>query len=217
MATYTINLYNQSNYTKNYVVFNKPPQLNSSGGDTQIYANAWVSLPNVANNGTEIVSTSDSVYAYYGTAPVQLAPGVMVTQGGATPVNTATQDSLTFIGTEPGAFSAVTSGVADTGAFQIIANSDFESNANYVFGMAKMTAVGIPVPVATFTAMPSDTFNVIPVVTFYIAEGKYTPGTIIDVKEASTKAATIDFTGRPQTTATVTQEGDGSFKVAYSA
>jgi len=216
MATYTINLYNQSTFTKNYVVFNKLPQLNTSGSDPQIFANAWLSLPNVANNGTEMVSTSDSIYAYYGTAPQQLAPGVMVTQGGATPVNTATEDSVTFIGAEPGAFSAVTSGEADTGAFQIIANSDFEPTANYVFGMAKMTAAGIPVPVATFTAMPSDTFNVIPVVTFYISEGKYTPGTIIDVKEASTKAAMIDFTGRPQTTATVTQGSNGLFNVAYS-
>jgi hypothetical protein len=216
MAKYTINLYNQSTFTKSYVVFNKLPQLNTSGSDPQIFANAWVSLPNVANNGTETLSTSDSVYAYYGTAPQQLAPGVMVTQGGATPVNTATQDSVTFIGAEPGAFSSVTSGAADAGAFQIIANSDFDPSAGYVFGMAKMTPVGMPVPVATFTAMPSDTFNVIPVVTFYIAEGNYTPGTIINVKEASTKAATIDFTGRQQTTATVTQNSDGTFTVSYS-
>ena len=217
MATYTINLFNQSSYTKNYVVFNLPPQVNTSGDSSEVYANAWVSYPNVSNGGTELLTTTDDVYAYFGSAPEVLSPSVIVQQGGVAKVDTSTRDSVTFVGSQPpGAFTAVTSGLADTGSFQIVANSDFTPDFNYVFGMAKQTSEGIPAPVASFTAMPNDTFNVIPVVTFYVAEGKYTPGEIIDVKEVSTKAATIDFTGKPQTNAAVIQDANGNWSVTYS-
>jgi hypothetical protein len=72
----------------------------------------------------------------------------------------------------------------------------------------------IPSPVATFVAAPNDTFNVTPVINFYVADGAYTPGEIIDFSMATTGAASVNFAGQ-QTVAFVTQRTDGSFTTQY--
>jgi hypothetical protein len=74
----------------------------------------------------------------------------------------------------------------------------------------------MPTPVATFAAQPNDTFNITPVEKFYVTDGLYEAGAVIDYSAVSAKSAEIDFTGKPQTTATVIQAADGSFSVTYS-
>ena len=103
-----------------------------------------------------------------------------------------------------------------TGSYEIIANSDFDASAGYLFGLARPGNIpGIPSPVSTFLAEPNGTYNITPVEKFYIAEGVYTPGSIIDVSTTSTVSLGIDFTGKSQVAAVVTQASNGSFSVVY--
>jgi hypothetical protein len=50
---------------------------------------------------------------------------------------------------------------------------------------------------------------------FLITEGVYAPGEVIDPPRATT-ATVIDFTGRSQYTATVTERPDGGFTIIYN-
>ncbi|QJE03480.1 hypothetical protein HH212_19585 [Massilia forsythiae] len=216
MAQYTIQVYNQSGFPKSYVVFSEPPTVTSAGSQVQVFTNAWVTFPSVRNGGIDTLVYTDIIDAYWGTVPEALSPSVVVHQGGVAAVNTSSRDGVVFQGTSPAGFGTTTGGVANAGAFEIKANTDFTSDFNYVFGMAKPTGTGIPAPVATFAAEPNDTFEIIPVVKFYVADGAFTQGEIIDVKAFTTVPAEIDFTGKPQMTATVIQNANGSFAVQYS-
>jgi hypothetical protein len=216
MTEYTIQVLNNSGFAKSYVIFQEPPVVTSSGSNVEVFSNAWVTFPSLLPGGYDKVVYDDVVEAYWGTLPSRLSPTVVVNSGGFADVDTATQDSVTFQGSTPRGFGAVTSGQANTGAYQIVANSDFTAANNFVFGMAKRGSTPIPTPVATFLAQPNVTFDVIPVVKFYVSDGCYTEGEIIDVKSFSTQSVTIDFTGLPQTTASIVQAANGSFSVVYS-
>lgn len=215
MATYTIQVLNHSQVPKSYVLFSEPPQVNPGGTSPQVFANAWITFNSVKNGGYDQVSYDDRVDAFWGSLPEQLAVGTVVGSGGSTPVDTAQQDGVTF-STDPTGFGQVKPQQAITGAFQIASGSDFNPKSGYVFGMSKPGRTPIAEPVATFTAEPNEKYNIIPVVKFYVADGAYTTGEVIDVKSLSAKAGEIDFTGKTQTTATVTQGSDGLFTVQYS-
>ena len=217
MTTYTIQVLNNSGFKKDYVVFSQPPKVTNSGSEVQVFTNAWETFTGILNGGFDRVDVDEIMNAYWGTAPAQLSPTVMVRQGGFALVDTATRDGVTFSNQNDAVgFGPAQPNLANTGAFQITANADFVAGNNYVFGLAKPTDTPIPSPVATFLAMPNDTFEVIPVVKFYVSDGLYTKGAVIDVKAFSTAPAPIDFTGKPQTTATVVQLADGTFTVQYT-
>ncbi len=216
MATYTLQILNQSGFTKSYVFFMTPPVVTATGATPQIFTNAWVTFNSIGPGSYDSVVYTDTTYAFWGTTPSQLAPGVILASGGSALVDTTTQDEVTFIAS-PTAFSSPPApGKAQTGSFTIVANSDFTAANDFVFGLAQASSTPIPAPVATFTAEPNDTFNITPVVTFYVADGAYTAGEVIDYSAVSTTAQMIDFTGKPETVATVTQGPTGAFTVVYS-
>lgn len=217
MATYTIQVQNQSGFSKDYVIFQKPPVVENNGSNVEVFSNAWITFEGLLPGGYDKLVYEDITYAYWGTMPLATSTTTTVNRGGSAEVNTATQDGVTFTAGPPTGFGPVTKGLAqNTGSFQIAANADFTAQDNFVFGMAKPTNTGIPGAVATFLAQPNDTFDVIPVVEFYVADGSYIPGDIINVKSFSTLPASIDFTGRLESTATVVQMDNGSFSVSYS-
>lgn len=217
MATYSIRVLNNSGFVKNYVIFMEPPIVNNKGANPQVYTNAWVTFQGVQPGSVDVVNYTDETSALWATATTQVAPGTTVDQYGTIPVNTATQDSVTFVGdSDATGFTNLVHGGAMTGSYEIIANADFESSAGYLFGLARPGNIpGIPSPVATFLAEPNGTFNVTPVEKFYIAEGVYTPGSIIDVSTVSTVYCPIDFTGKAQVAAVVTQGSNGAFSAVY--
>ena len=216
MATYTIEVLNSSGFAKSYVIFMQPPQVSSTGGQPVVYSNAWVTFNGIQPSGTDNITYTDSTYAYWATATMPIAPGTTMGQSGFAAVNTATQDSVPFIGTSPIGFGTVTHGGAQTGSYRIIASSDFLATSGYLFGLARPGNIPtIPSPVATFAAEPNDTFNVTPVINFFIADGAYTPGQIIDYATASTNAGNVNFTGKAQTNAVVTQGTNGLFTTQY--
>jgi hypothetical protein len=217
MAQYLIQILNNSGVSKNYVAFMKPPIVTSTGGNPQVYSNAWVTFTGVTNGGFDTVTYDDITYAYWSTTPSELAPGTIIDSGGTIQVNTATSDTVPFTGATPTGFGQlVTPGSAMSGSYSIVAGTDFTPDNGYIFGLAKAGKTPIPAPVATFAATPNDTFNITPVVTFYVADGAYAPGQLIDVSTTSTLPATIDFTGKAQTTATVIQQPNGSWTVDFS-
>jgi hypothetical protein len=216
MTTYSISVLNSSGFAKSYVVFMAPPQVTSTGGNPEVFSNAWVTFPGILQGGTDSVTYTDATFAYWATAMLPVAPGTTMGQSGSAAVNTATQDSVSFAGAAPVGFSAVTHGGAMSGSYAISAHGDFNASNGYLFGLARPGNIpGIPSPVATFLAEPNDTFNVTPVINFYVADGAYTPGQIINYTTASTSAANVNFTGKSQTHAVVTQGSNGEFTVQY--
>jgi hypothetical protein len=217
MATYTIRIYNQSLIDKAYVAFMQAPLVTANGGTTPIYTNAWATFENITNGGWDSVVYNQTTYAYWSQPAESLSPGVTIDSGGVMPVNTATKDTVTFTNTGATGFSALTSpGTAQNGSFQIVGGNDFTPQNGFVFGLASDNGGVVPSPVATFAAAPNEKYNVTPVVKFYVADGAYSQGEVIDVTTVSNSYATIDFTGRPQTSATVTQGANGIFNVTYS-
>lgn len=218
MATYSIKIYNQSQLNKSYVVFMQPPIVTSNGGASPVFTNAWVTFENLTNGGWDTVSYSGSIYAYWSQPAESLSPGAIVDSGGVTPVNTATRDTVHFTNTGATGFSTVTSpGAAQDGSFEIVAGSDFTPANNFVFGLAAPNGGMVPAPVATFAAAPNETYNITPVeLNFYVADGAYTPGQTIDVSTVSSTAASVNFLGAPNTTATVIQNANGAFTVEYN-
>lgn len=217
MAAYTIKVFNQSEINKSYVVFMQPPVVSASGGSTPIYTNAWASFENITNGSWDSVVYSETTYAYWAQPTATLSPGVTLDAGGVMPVNIATRDTVTFTNSDGTGFTNLASpGAAQAGSFEIVSSTDFTPMNGFVFGLASNNGGIIPAPVATFPAAPNETYDVTPVVKFYVADGVYEPGQVIDVAEASKDCAMVDFAGRPQTTATVVQEANGTFSVAYS-
>lgn len=217
MATYTIRIYNQSQLTKSYVAFMEPPSVAGSGGTHPVYTNAWATFENLTNGSWDSVVYTESTYAYWGQPTNALGAGAVIDSGGVISVNTSTNDTVAFSNTGETGFTGLTSpGSAQNGSFQIVTGADFTPSNNFVFGLAFDNGTVIPSPVATFNAVPNERFNVTPVVKFYVGDSAYAPGAVIDVSTMSNDYATIDFTGLPQTTATVTQGANGMYTVVYS-
>ncbi len=211
MTSYTIQIWNQSQAARSYVLFLQQPDLASSGSP-QVYTNAWATFPSITNGGFDRITFDDAIYAYWSHPPV----GSQMLSGGVMPVNTQTQDTVAFSGGSPTGFTSVTSpGSAQPGSFAIVTGSDFTPSNGYVLGMARIAATPIPVPTMTFPALPNTISNITPIHTYYVAVGDYQPGDVIDAAQVP-GAAEIDFTGRAQTTATVVQKPDGTFSVTYS-
>jgi len=217
MATFTIQILNSSGFSKSYVIFFEPPQVQADGASPTVFANAWVTFSPIANGSFDQLTYDDRIDAFWGRTPSQLAPGVTVGSGGSVPVDTSSKDGVTFTGAGSVGFGTVSPDQATvTGAYMITSESDFNQTSGYVFGMSKPAQTPIAAPVATFLAEPNENYNIIPVVKFYVADGAYTVGEVIDVKSASANAGVIDFTGLAQTTATATQGSNGLFSVQYS-
>lgn len=219
MAKYTLKVHNNSGFNKSYVLFMQPPKAIAKGGQPHVFANAWVTFHGITNGSTDSVTYTDETYAYWATATMPIGPGSTMGQSGTAAVNTATSDSVNFLGSQKTGgvgFGPVSPGGADSGSFDIVAKDDFTASNGYLFGLARPGNVpGIPSPVASFAAQPNDTFNITPVIKFYVADGAYTPGQIIDYTATATKAAAIDFTGRAQDSVVVTQDAHGKFSVQY--
>lgn len=217
MTTYTIQVFNQSGFNKAYAIFMQPPIVASTGGSTPVHTNAWTTFPSITNNAWDSVTFDANIYASWGTTSEQLAPGTIVDSGGVMPVSVQTQDEASFTNTGTTGFTGVVGGKAPTGSYAIAAGTDFTSQNGFVFGMAKANGSPIPVAVATFAAEPNTIACVTPVAQFYVTDGAYSLGEVIDLSLASAQSATIDFTGKPQTRATVIQNANGSYTIDYSS
>lgn len=83
-TTYNIKILNKSQAFQNYFVFAKPPAVSGTLG--QVYSNAWITFPDVPDSGTAFITYTDELYAYWGTVPKSISPGVTVSGGQGLPV-----------------------------------------------------------------------------------------------------------------------------------
>ncbi len=216
MATYSIQVLNSSGLAKSYVVFMQPPRVVAAGDDPVVHSNAWVVFTSILPGGADTIAYPGSTFAYWATAMMPIVPGTTMGDHGVAAVSSENQDSVRFIGKPPAGFGPVSPGGAMTGAFKIIASSDFDPSSGYVLGLAAPGNVaGILSPVATFVAGPNHVYDIFPHLDFYVAEGVYAPGAIIDFSAAASHAGKVIFTGKNKTHAVVTQRSDGLFTTQY--
>jgi len=79
--------------------------------------------------------------------------------------------------------------------------------------VAKLINSDAPAPAAVFAARPHVTYQIRPKPIFHLIEGRYHTGKLLDLNGRA--RAVIDFTGRDQVKATISQTADGRFEVAY--
>ena len=218
MTTYNVQIVNGTNDTnqddyKNYFVFNDLPAL--SGTDSpDVYSNAWISFPKVYKDGQPTFTYKEELYAYWGTLPSDISPGVVVSTGGTELVKLGPEGStLTFSATPGMHFKNASKDDSPDGSFTIVASDDFTDDDTIVFGLAKYNGSSIS-PVATFVAKPSNTYTITPVTKFYVATGSSETGTVIDVTAHGTPAQ-INFTGRLEKAVRVTEAPNGTYTVKY--
>lgn len=217
MATYTIRVLNNSVANRSYAIFMAPPVVTANGAATPVFTNAWAAFTNITDGAWDSVIYTDKTYAFWGQALDRLGPGAILDCGGAKPVDTATADTVTFTNTGATGFASVTSpGEAQSGSFSIITSTDFTPLNNFVLGLASDNGSPIPSPVASFDAQPNEVYNITPVVKFYVTNQYCEAGQVIKPPAQPCQIAEIDFTGRPQTAATVVQGSNGEFNLVYA-
>lgn len=214
MTTYTVQVLNESGYAKSYVFCTEPATV-VGAGPIEVFTNAWVTFNSITTGGYDSVQFDDTLFAFWGTTPDTLGPGTVLRSGGTAEVDLSQQPEVPF-DISPTGFGVQTTGKASTGAYAIAASTNFTAANGFVFGAAKGAGTPIPAPTSTFVAEPGVTFEITPIPNFYVSDGAYTTGEIIDFSVLSVTAAKISFDGIPQTTATVTQGTDGRFVVQYS-
>ncbi|RLM00290.1 hypothetical protein CFD26_104499 [Aspergillus turcosus] len=212
---YTINFLNQQKSTNDYTLFMQPP---ASDFSTAVWRQETVS-----DDGNFQIVLTPEIYAWVGTAPKQVAPGVVVGRGqgkiailGSDSAKGSTFDALA----RQGAIS-MKEGTpsASPGNFQISVDPYQPDGTAYLMGMAQLDSHQIPSPVAVVPATPNMTKNVLPIYKFFIAQETHEPREIVDFNGISKKAGVVDFSQGPgltQHVATVYHKKDGSFETKYS-
>ncbi|EJL25460.1 hypothetical protein PMI01_04364 [Caulobacter sp. AP07] len=87
MTTYTITVRNQSGEAKSYVLFKTPPVMTSPGGQTPVYANAWVIFENVTDGGWDsaVYAEADVTNSADAAASPESAPSFYVAENDGAP------------------------------------------------------------------------------------------------------------------------------------
>lgn len=218
MTEYTVQVFNNSGDPKSYVVCMADPIVTALPHlvPVPIATPAWIPFNSIASGGWDKVVYTDSIYAFWGTSPIEPAPGVIITSGGTVPVDVTQRPTLPFSGSPPVGFGPVQSADSMPGSFAIDTHADFTADDKYLFGCAMVGTTSVPTPVAVFPAVPDARFIIRPVTDkLTVAEYQATTGHVIDIPRPPA-SATIDFSASGHTTAAVTQDEHGIFTVVYS-
>lgn len=201
-TTYTINVWNTTGQPRTYCIFAEQPTTTNK---PNVFSNIYQTFDQVDTDGVANFSFTEDLYAWTGLAPISPAPGVVLSSGQSKPVDLGEKgtngSSFTQTISASGSPSLIPDSVpaAVTGSFQVL-SGDFDGSKKnrYLLGMAKNSPTSpFPVPVATFQAEPSTTYTITPITVFYVCEGSYTAGTIIDVSAIS-NTFKVDLTGGPK-------------------
>ncbi|KAH0370227.1 hypothetical protein KCU65_g2619, partial [Aureobasidium melanogenum] len=219
---YQINITNNNSDNTNYLVLCAVPEASDEMGKG--WTNVWAKTPGVGKKGGNTqINFTDETFAVCGMAPQELGPRVNISTSQSVSVNLGPSDA-----------GAVSAAIIDSG---LLFDSDpaptkvqagFEihtkvwTNAQYstaFCGMGKTQPYSNPskvIPVATWTAKSSENYIIYPKIQYFVSTGEYSSGDIVDVATLG-QVATIDFTGKKETVAQVTQKDDGTFApVTYS-
>ncbi|KAL9594237.1 MAG: hypothetical protein Q9219_007139 [cf. Caloplaca sp. 3 TL-2023] len=225
MASVKIFVHNKSSDNQQFLIFNDKPSYSSSVGAAWI--NVWGRSPGTgAENGTAEFDISEEVFAVCGMGPKALAKDLVVSTSDYEDVKLGTDKGkatdVSLVMDKGGVvFDKKAIGVVEKkGSFGI-------SSAGYNMSEYKNTFCGlgrrspIPsiqevVPVSVWQAKPNQKYLVTPKRVYYISTGDYVQGTIVEYADLGSHA-TIDFTGRDETIATVELDDNLAFsQVVYS-
>ncbi|KAL8786228.1 MAG: hypothetical protein Q9213_002917 [Squamulea squamosa] len=219
MADLKIIIKNKSDEVQQYLIFNDVPAFSQNAG--KAWTNVWGCSPGVgAGHGSTTFGIHETYFAVCG----------MQQQPLATDLTVQTSDYETVkLGTEKTQATKVAMKIEDGGAvFDKHGATEFEKNGSfgiqtfeydmteykYAFcGLGMKSPVPDQedvVPVAVWQAKPNQQYQITPKRIYYISTGRYNAGRIVNVAELGT-TATIDFTGRKETVATLVFNNDLSY------
>ncbi|KAF8461844.1 hypothetical protein BDZ91DRAFT_797610 [Kalaharituber pfeilii] len=202
MSTYTIRVYNQSAEWKEFLLFNAPPKVSQT--PDKAYSNVWIKSKMTPNpNGMVQFSITTDHFAVCGTTTVKLKDGVEVETSHFYDVSKTVVLDL----------FPPPSDTTHANSFGIkVGGYNPEEYRNIWCGYGKHDAGNNVVPVAVWSAEPSTTYLITPIVRYYIGTGSHKQGTTVNVTELG-QYATIDFTKvqKGQTVAEVTLKNDGTY------
>ncbi|KAI9681748.1 MAG: hypothetical protein M1829_000493 [Trizodia sp. TS-e1964] len=219
MPTYTILIKNHSNANQQYLLFSAPPNKDTSLG--KVWSNVWVKTGGTPTpNGSQKIVITQDVFAIAGTTPSHLSQGVYVTEtdwaGPAALTGGSTKGTSYKVGITNGTpeFSKPPYGTTEkANSFNIdVLGFNPQTYPNVQIGLGKYDSRGDVVPAFVFTPHPNTSYDITPVVTYYIATGSYSAGQVVDITSYGAKVE-IDFTTAPpgRTQATIVHEVDGSY------
>ncbi|KAJ5190130.1 uncharacterized protein N7498_009115 [Penicillium cinerascens] len=200
-TTYEITIQNESGSSHAYCLFAETPQVSNS---SSVYQNIWMAAPSIVSrtDGSSQMRFTINIqyYAICGTSDQPLGSNVAIATSDYEKIQLGTEDqqgttlNFTTIGganfVEP-----LPTPTGPNGGFTIQADrswSEPDSNNTFI-GLGAQDMHGNVVPVATVPAFPGITYNMFPVVKFYVSYGTFVEGQILDVEELGPQLE-VDFT-----------------------
>ncbi|KAK3372289.1 hypothetical protein B0H63DRAFT_550779 [Podospora didyma] len=220
---FDITIINKSGASQSYLLFAVAPQV--SGAQGPPFSNVFLTASPIQSRSDGSSSTTFSIarqfYGICGTSNVDLSAGVTVgttdyeavTLGSGSTPGTTPGTTLSFTTTGGASFSEpVGAPAAPAGAYTVQTDSSFQipTPNNTFVGLGGLSMSGKVVPMATFLASPSTTYNIYPVVKYYIATGSYAPGEIISVQSIGLTQL-VDFTGSTYNSMTYIHDNNGTY------
>ncbi|KAM0545399.1 hypothetical protein ACHAPJ_011304 [Fusarium lateritium] len=211
MSNIKIIVKNQSGKVQQFLIFSEKPTYSESVG--QAWTNVWGrSAGTAAEHGTARFDIEEHYYAVCGMTPKALATDLVVSTSDWNEVKLGTKTAKGTLETleiqDGGAvFDKKKIGTLEKdGSFGIdTAAFDFSKYEHAFCGLGMKSPTPTQedvVPVSVWRAEPNQKYQITPKRIYYISTGKYVPGRVVDFAQLG-KYATIDFTGRKETVATV--------------
>ncbi|PGH23926.1 hypothetical protein AJ80_01988 [Polytolypa hystricis UAMH7299] len=213
MTKYTIKIHNKSDHVQNFLLFNSPPTKPTSVG---IWSNVWAKSPGVGHpHGNAQFTITSDLYAVCGMTDQSLDHGVNVSTADSHKVDikaSSRNGTKVTVDIKGGGavFENTISTTSTNGCYAINTTAYHSSDYPNVFvGLGRQKGDDV-IPVAVWSADPSEDYEIAPVEKFFVSTGNYREGDAVNVSELG-KTVTFDFTGTAHTAATTTFQDDGTY------
>ncbi|KAI9760230.1 MAG: hypothetical protein M1835_000212 [Candelina submexicana] len=211
MATVKIIVKNKSSANQQFQIFNDRPAYSTSVGEAWI--NVWGRSPGIgAKNGTAQFQFVEEMFAVCGMNPEPLGTGLVVSTADTQPVKLGTDKQeatdVPLITDHGGVVfdAANIKSFKKDGSFGISSGTyNMDQYKNAFCGLGRRSPFPGQqdiVPVSVWQAKPGQKYQITPKRVYYISTGSFVEGRIVDFAQLGAYA-TIDFTGRTETIATV--------------
>ncbi|KAF3918319.1 hypothetical protein ABW21_db0206031 [Orbilia brochopaga] len=204
MSNYGIQLVNKSGQQRRFFFFTAPPVVSNV---PNVYSNTWITR--VADDTEAInIKTTLDFYAWCGPSiqddgqPTQVNQGVykgpvdlgVAGAAGGHPAAGTSYQTFFDTSSQHFGFGAPVPAAANPGCYSIRTDTNFVPTDNLILGLAmQQEGADMPAPVAIVKADPGLTYNIAPVVRFYVGVGDAETGDVIDFNAISTISGCYDF------------------------
>lgn len=218
MPIWTIEIINQSDAVRDYVLFSPEVRVAFDGAPVETYTCAWLTYPGVVPGQSRRSTFSESIFFGLDLNGLTPQPGVMVTNSAATPVDARARDQLQLLnGADGQFFGEVRHDRSSPGSVSVVTPDPLSSPDGPP--PASLLVVGkvgdslVPEAMTAFAPQAGGVFKVWPTTRLNLAQGAYHRGEILPPGLFSD--AVLDFGGHEVVTITVTHEPTGVFALSY--